>query len=112
MPERLWFKNFNAAVTVCDREGIILDMNDKACNVFKKSGGKDLIGTNVLDCHPGPARKKLEKMMETRAENCYTTEKNGLKKLIFQSPWFAEGQYMGFVELMIELPLEMPNFQR
>lgn len=112
MPERLWFKDFNAAITVCDREGKILDMNNKACLVFEKRGGKSLIGTNLLDCHPEPARRKLERMLETRAENCYKTEKNGVKRLVYQSPWFVDEEYMGFVELMIELPLELPNFQR
>lgn len=110
--EGTWFKDFNAVITVCDKEGKILDMNKKSCLAFEKYGGSKLVGTSVLDCHPEPARKKLEKMLETGAENCYTTEKNGVKKLVYQSPWFIEGEYMGFVEIIIELPVNLPNIQR
>ena len=112
MREEAWIRDFNATITVCDREGMILDMNNKACRVFEKNGGSKLIGTNVLDCHPEPAMKKLKQMMEARVENCYTTEKNGVKKLVFQTPWFIDEEYMGFIELQIEIPLNMPHFQR
>ncbi|MFZ5634189.1 MAG: diguanylate cyclase [Bacillota bacterium] len=107
-----WVKGFSAAVTVCDAEGIILEMNDKACRNFAKDGGRELIGKNVLDCHPGPARGKLEEMLKNQAANCYTIEKNGVKKLVYQAPWYKDGRYMGFVELIIELPPEMPHFKR
>jgi hypothetical protein len=29
-----WIKVFNGAITVCDREGIILSMNEKSCKTF------------------------------------------------------------------------------
>lgn len=112
MREGAWIRDFNAAITVCDREGRILEMNNKACRVFAKDGGSKLIGTNVLDCHPEPAKGKLKQMMESRAENCYTTEKKGVKKLVYQTPWFIDEEYMGFIELQIEIPLKMPHFQR
>ena len=38
--------------------------------------------------------------------NCYTIEKNGRRKLIYQAPWYEGGRYMGLVELAIELPGE------
>jgi len=112
MREGAWIRDFNAAITVCDREGIILDMNNKACRVFAKNGGSKLIGTNLLDCHPEPAKIKLKQIMESRVENCYTTEKKGVKKLVYQTPWFIDEEYMGFIELQIELPLKMTHFQR
>jgi transcriptional regulator with PAS, ATPase and Fis domain len=107
-----WVKEFPAAVTVCDTEGIILEMNDKAEIIFEKDGGRSLIGKNVLDCHPEPARLELVGMMKTRQRNVYTIEKNGVKKLIFQSPWYLNGEYAGFIELSIEIPLDMPHFVR
>jgi len=112
MREGAWMRDLNAAITVCDREGIILYMNNKACRVFTKDGGSKLIGANVLDCHPEPARLKLKHMLESRVEKCYTTEKKGVKKLVYQTPWFAGEEYMGFIEMQIELPLKMPHFQR
>ena len=71
-----------------------------------------LIGSNVLDCHPEPARSELLDLMQEQKRNIYTIEKNGIKKLIYQSPWYHEGQYAGFVEISIEIPLELPHFVR
>ncbi|NTW32104.1 MAG: PAS domain-containing protein [Bacteroidetes bacterium] len=107
-----WEKEFPSAITVCDEDGVILYMNDKSCKTFEKDGGKELIGTNILNCHPEPARSKVKAMLQQGNSNSYTIEKNGIKKLIHQSPWFENGKYMGFVELSIELPLEMPHFVR
>jgi transcriptional regulator with PAS, ATPase and Fis domain len=107
-----WIKDANVAVTICDPEGIILDMNEKSCQVFAKDGGKLLVGTNLLECHPEKARKKLVTMLQEQAVNCYTTEKDGKKKLVYQTPWYKEGHYMGFVELLIDIPKEIPNYLR
>lgn len=107
-----WQKEINVAITVCDEEGIILYMNDKAQKTFEKYGGGEIIGKNVLDCHPEPARSKLKILMEKKIENTYTIEKKGVKKLIHQSPWFVEDEYRGFVELSIVLPESMPNYTR
>jgi hypothetical protein len=107
-----WIKQFPAAVTVCDCKGVILDMNDKAARTFEKDGGYTLIGKNLLDCHPEPTRNKVENLLEACEKNVYTIEKNGVKKLIYQCPWFEDGQYAGFVELSLETPFEMEHFVR
>jgi transcriptional regulator with PAS, ATPase and Fis domain len=107
-----WEKEWPAAVTVCDEKGIILEMNDRAAETFADSGGRSLVGTNVLDCHPEPARSKLKSLMDERRTNVYTIRKAGRKKLIYQSPWFEAGRFMGFVELSLELPENIPHFVR
>jgi len=107
-----WANEFPSAITVCDKEGMILYMNDKSCTTFEKDGGKKLIGQNLLECHPEPARTRLKEMLLAGKSNSYTIEKNGVKKLIHQSPWFKNGEYKGFVELSIVIPFEMPNFLR
>mgnify|MGYP000173929417 CR=1 FL=1 len=107
-----WLKEFPAAITVCDPNGIVLEMNDKAAKTFESDGGYALIGKNLLDCHPRAAREKLEAMMKDRAKNVYTIEKKGVKKLIYQSPWYENGEYAGFVELSLEIPFELPHFIR
>ena len=112
MNELDWVKEFPAAVTVCDEEGIILEMNDKSARTFEKDGGRKLIGSNVLDCHPEPARTKTERLLAAREKNVYTIEKTGVKKLIYQSPWYRDGNYAGFVELSLEIPFELPHFIR
>ncbi len=107
-----WIKEFPGAITVCDATGAILEMNERAAGVFAGDGGAELIGRNVLDCHPEPARSKLKGMLESGKNNVYTINKNGRKKLIFQSPWYLNGEYAGFVELSLEIPEEMPHFNR
>jgi transcriptional regulator with PAS, ATPase and Fis domain len=107
-----WIMEFPSAITVCDSEGIIISMNNKSCKTFEKYGGKSLIGSNVLECHPEPARTTLLNMLKSGNSNSYTIEKNGIKKLIYQSPWYKNEEYAGFVELSIELPIEMPHFVR
>jgi transcriptional regulator with PAS, ATPase and Fis domain len=112
MENHSWVQAFAGSITVCDPEGIILEMNDKAIETFKEQGGKKLIGTNLLDCHPEPARTKLKSLMEAQKANVYTVEKNGKRKFIYQTPWYHDEHYGGFVELILEIPEKMPHFVR
>jgi transcriptional regulator with PAS, ATPase and Fis domain len=112
MTNHAWVQEFPGAVTVCDPEGIILEMNDRAVETFAAQDGAALIGTNLLDCHPEPARSKLKQLLKTRRTNVYTIEKKGVKKLIYQTPWYRQGRYSGFVEISLELPAVLPHFIR
>jgi transcriptional regulator with PAS, ATPase and Fis domain len=112
MDGHTWVKEFPAAVTVCNAEGRILEMNDRAAATFEKDGGMKLIGRNVLDCHPEPSRTMLKGMLESGRTNVYTIEKQGKKKLVYQSPWSADGRYAGFIEISFEIPWDMPHFNR
>ncbi len=113
MPEYPWFEEFPGAITITDVDGIILSMNDKAVNdVFKSSGGRELIGKNVLDCHPESARKQLEQMLRHQEKKVYTIEKNGKKFFIYETPWYKDGVFCGIIELYLEIPLEVPNHVR
>ena len=107
-----WARSFPGAITICDGNGVILEMNDKSAKLFEADGGRALIGKSLFDCHPEPARSKLRRLLEERRTNVYTIEKNGVKKLIYQSPWMEEGEYRGFVELALEIPFDMPHFVR
>ena len=111
-PEYAWVKEFPGGVTVFDADGVITEMNDKAAKIFEENGGRVLIGKNVFDCHPEPARSELKRLVETCQRNVYTIEKNGVKKLIYQSPWYLNGAYAGFIELSLEVPFELPHFVR
>ncbi len=113
MSEHEWIKEFPGGILVCDANGIIIEMNDRAARTYEKDGGTALIGKKLLDCHSDDARSKVERLLATREKNVYTIEKNGVKKLIYQSPWFKNnGEYAGFVELSLEIPFEMPHFVR
>lgn len=108
----MWVKELPLAITVCDEQGIIREMNDKSCQVFEKKGGHHLIGSNVLDCHPEKAAEKIKGMLESRSMNCYITKKDGVKRLIYQTPWYQEGEFRGIVEFIMDLPDEPEQFQR
>ena len=112
MTQANWFNEFPGAVTICDPDGVILDMNERSAQAFAADGGRDLIGTNMLDCHPEPARSKVAELLRIQQKNVYTIEKRGVNKLIYQTPWFENGEYGGFIELSLEIPAEMPHFIR
>jgi transcriptional regulator with PAS, ATPase and Fis domain len=112
MKEFEWLQNYNAAVTVCDLNGIVLFMNNKAGKTFEKWGGLDLIGKCLFDCHQPRSVEMMKQMMQNNSTNTYTIEKNGVKKLIYQTPWTKNDQVAGMVEISIEIPFEMPHFIR
>ena len=112
MKEHSWVKEFPAVITVCDEEGIVLEMNDKSLALFNDDGGEKLIGTNMLDCHPEAARLKLERLMETHQPNVYTIQKKGKKKLVYQTPWFKNGAFAGMIEMILEIPEQVSHFNR
>jgi len=107
-----WLERLPFAVTVCDREGIIIEMNDRAVEVFSKYGGRALIGRSLLDCHTETSRGKLLRLLREGQSNIYTIEKEGGKKIIIQSPWRSSSEYAGLVEISIELPDHLPHFIR
>jgi len=106
--KRDYFEGADVAVTICGKDGTILDMNGKSRKTFLKPG-QELIGQNVLDCHPEPARTMLSDMLAHPRTNVYTVEKEGVRKLIFQTPWYDGEEYAGFMELSMVLPEVMPN---
>ena len=108
----IWSDEFDGAVTICNREGIITYMNEISRKQFSKYGGEELIGTSLLDCHPEPSRTKLIGLLATQGSNTYTIEKAGIKKVIYQSPLYENGVYSGMIEISFELPQPMPHFVR
>lgn len=112
MSKGLWVKELPAEIMVCDSGGIILEMNTRAEALFADDGGRDLLGKNVLACHPQPALGKLESMLEDQTGNSYFNTENGEKRFFFQSPWYKEGQYAGFVEISFGVAEAIPHFIR
>lgn len=106
-----YFEEADIAVTICDKEGKIIEMNGQSREVNLKPG-QDLIGKNVLDCHPEPARSLLKHLMTQEEKHVYTITKGSREKLIYQIPWYQEGAYAGFIELSMIIPEEMPHYIR
>jgi hypothetical protein len=107
-----WITEFPNAITVCDLQGVVLAMNDRAAAGYREYGGKELIGKSILDCHPEPARDKLRQLLQSGARNVYTIEKDGIRKLIYQAPWRRNKQRCGIIELALEIPSDVPHFIR
>ncbi len=78
-----WAKEQNCSITVCDKDGIIVYMNDRAVEQYKKHG--NLVGKNLFDCHNEHAMGIIRKLLAEGGTNSYTIEKNGVHKMIFQS---------------------------
>jgi PAS domain-containing protein len=105
------FENVVFAVTVTDEAGTIVGMNTAACQTFAADGGDALVGRNVLDCHPEPARTRLARMLAEGSSNHYTISKRGQRKVIHQVPYYENGAFAGLIELSIPIPDEMPHFE-
>ena len=50
--------------------------------------------------------------LETGGVNAYTIEKNGVRKMIYQTAWKQDGVVGGLVEISMEIPGEMPHHVR
>lgn len=107
-----FLKEVNFAVTVSDEKGNIIYLNDKAVKTFEKYGGQAIIGRNLDEFHAAHSNEVISKMMSDAGTNCYTIEKNGIKKLIYQTPWYDEGVLKGLIELSLEIPGDLPHFIR
>lgn len=107
-----WAKEINVAITVSDREGNIIEMNDKSADIFSKNGGRNLIGQRLNDCHSERSIDIMNEIIRSKSTNVYTIEKNGVKKLIYQTPWYIKGEYAGLVELSMVIPENLPHFIR
>lgn len=107
-----WTDGFLGAITVCDRDGIVVYMNDQSMKQFDKDGGESLVGKSLIDCHPETARTLLIKMLAEPFSNSYTIEKRGIRKMIHQTPWMENNEFKGVVEISFEIPMEMPHHKR
>lgn len=105
-----WADDVNCAVTVCDAEGVILYMNDRAREVFASHG--DLVGKNLFGCHSEASQAKIRHMLATGESNAYTISKKGQRKMIYQTPWRRDGRVAGMVEISMVIPEDLPHYIR
>ena len=109
MAEHLWVKEFPGPVIVSDAGGIMVEMNDKAVEWFADKGGKGLLGKSLFDVHSETSQGKIRRQLETKKANVYTIERDGVRRLVYQSPWYCDGKFAGLVELLLEVPAEIPH---
>lgn len=105
-----WAHELPIAITVTNADATIIYMNDKSASTFEKYG--NIIGQSLYDCHAPASCEIIRKLLAEGGTNTYSIEKNGIKKLIWQSAWFTEGKISGLVEISIVLPGNMPHHIR
>ena len=101
------FKSVKASITVCDTEGKVIYMNDASQAVFG-----DMVGKSMIPCHQQRSQDIIHRLMEQKETHAYTIQKGEVRKLIYQTPWYRDGELAGLVELSLVLPKEMPHYVR
>jgi hypothetical protein len=108
-----WLDQIEVVISNCDEHGITTFMNRKGSEIFAGSGGYQLIGKSMMDCHPeGDVREKFVNLLESQKFNCYTIEIKGKRKLVYQTPLFKDGVFVGYNEMILSIPDSMPHFVR
>lgn len=110
MKDYEWAEGMNCAVTVCDAEATIVYMNRKSRETYKKHG--NLIGKNLMDCHGERSRGIIRRLLDEGGANAYTIEKDGQRKMIYQTAFSKDGKVGGLVEISMVIPDELPHYIR
>ncbi len=102
------FQGDRVSITVCDKEAIVLYQNAQSVNIFG-----NVVGNSLYDYHPPKATEKIRQLLRDKDTNVYTISKKGLKKIIYQTPWYDEqGELQGLIEYSMVIPEEMVHHQR
>ena len=107
-----WIEQLPLSVMVCDRKYVTLYMNDRAAEDHAEDGGRALVGKDLMACHPPEAQLKLREVLASGRPNVYITERKGKRKLVCQCQWKKRGRVGGVVQLVIELPKDVPLHKR
>ncbi len=99
-----FFADVAVSTTVCDKEGRVVYQNERAVAALGEARGHSL-----QECHKSSSWEKIVDMIAKGETNAYTIEKRGLRKLIYQTPWYENGEVAGLVEYSIVLPEGMPH---
>ena len=102
-----WAEELGCAVTVCDTEGIVVYQNARSVGV-----NGDMRGRSLIPCHNERSREIIRQLLATAGTNAYTIEKQGIRKMIYQTVWKEAGEVRGLVEISMEIPDQMPHYVR
>lgn len=105
-----WADDIACAVTICDADCKIFYMNSRSRETFARHG--NIIGHDLMQYHPPKAQQLIRHMLATGDTNTYSISKNGVRKIIHQTPWKRDGKIAGLVEFSIILPPDMPHYDR
>lgn len=99
-----FFAEVAVSMTVCNLNGEVIYQNERAVEALGEARG-----ANLKECHRPESWEKICAMIASGATNAYTIEKRGVRKLIYQTPWYESGVVAGLVEYSIVLPENMPH---
>lgn len=102
-----FFQTVKVSITVSDREGKLVYMNDASQAVFG-----DKVGQNMMPCHQARSQEIIRQLLENGETHAYTIEKGEVHKMIYQAPWYKDGEVAGLVEFSMVIPAEMPHYVR
>lgn len=105
-----------SAVVICDLSHKIVYMNPAAADRYKKSGGYDLVGKSLLDCHNKASNERIEQVIEwfgkspqnNRVYTFYNEKENKDVYMIALRNW--DGKLIGYYEKHEYRNRETANF--
>ena len=59
-----------------------------------------------------PDDEIIRRLTAEGGSNAYTIEKQGVRKMIYQTAWRTGDKVGGLVEISMEIPAEMPHYIR
>ena len=107
-----WLDAFPGAITATDQDGIITYMNMCSRERPEMQVGYDLVGHSAITCHKEPTQTKVRKLYAEQKHNIYSITKDGKEQLVYQAACFTDGAFSGIVEMVLDLPDDMPHFNR
>lgn len=107
-----WFDAFPGAITATDENGIITNMNKASRERSEMQVGYDLVGHSAITCHKETTQVKVRRLYAEQKHNIYSITKDGKKQLVYQAACFTDGKFSGIVEMVLDLPDEVPHFNR
>lgn len=107
-----WMDEFPGMISVCDTKGKILYMNNRIADYFSSTGGKQLVGTSLADCHRPVSFQEIKGQIESQKTTNYVAEENGEYELVIHTPWYQNGKMMGLVEISVPVNWPIPIIKR
>ncbi|HCS41137.1 MAG TPA: hypothetical protein DIW44_16385 [Anaerolineaceae bacterium] len=102
-----WVEEFPGMISVCDVDGKILVLNKQIAEYFSSTGGKNLIGSNLFDCHGQVSGEEIRRLMTKEKVDIYIAVENGNRELVIHSPWYKSGVFAGLVEITLPFKYEI-----
>ena len=91
------------AIVICNLQHEIIYMNPVAIEDYKKGGGVNLLGKNLMACHNPQSRERIQQVIDWFAEDethnlVYTSHDEKRKKDVYMVALREAGKLIGYYE--------------